>query len=140
MSLFKTWWHMRGVEVYLHWHLISAPDRGDWSIHAPSALSRGKDPSAHGLGRWVGPRAIMEILEKRKNLLPLTGFEPLIVHPVSLVTILTAAYWLLKRGEYKIFLCFMYFCLHTYLFMSFCPNFVNMNSQQFLGRPIFLAK
>jgi len=33
----------------------------------------------------------------------------------------------------------MYFCLHTFLFVSFGPDFVNVNSQQFLDTPIFFG-
>jgi len=41
-----------------------------------------KTPGTHLIGGWVGPRAGLDFLEKRKSL-PLRGFEPRIVEPVA---------------------------------------------------------
>ena len=48
-------------------HTLNLGARWRWVINCtlPIALSPGKDPSAHGLGGWVGPRASIEILEER---------------------------------------------------------------------------
>jgi hypothetical protein len=34
-------------------------------LHAPAALSQGKNPGSHWIGGWVGPRDGLDVLEKR---------------------------------------------------------------------------
>jgi hypothetical protein len=79
------------------------------------------------------PQGLYGNFGEEKNLLPLTGYETPTVQPISLVTILTA-----DKGASTMYFCVL--CSHKYLFVSFDPNFVNMNPQNFLGRPIFLSK
>jgi len=47
---------------------------------SPPASERGL--STHRIGAWVGLTAVLEELKKR-NLLPLLGFEPWIIQPVA---------------------------------------------------------
>jgi hypothetical protein len=42
-----------------------------------------KSPSTHWIGGWVGLGANLDVLEKRKNLLPLPEFEPQTVQFVA---------------------------------------------------------
>jgi hypothetical protein len=55
-------------------------------LHAPAALP----PSGHCVGDWVDPRAGLDVMEKRKNPLPLPGIDPLVLGRVvcNLVSIL----------------------------------------------------
>ena len=45
-------------------------------LHVPTALPGGRSHSVHLLGSWVGPRALFDILKKRKYLLLLLEIEP----------------------------------------------------------------
>jgi hypothetical protein len=45
-------------------------------LHAPAALRPGKVSGSHCIGGWMGPRAGLDVTEKKINLLPLTGIEP----------------------------------------------------------------
>jgi hypothetical protein len=38
--------------------------------HTPAALSSGNNPGTHWLGGWVGPRAGLDLLEKKKYVVP----------------------------------------------------------------------
>jgi hypothetical protein len=35
-------------------------------LHGPAALPLGKDPGAHYIGKWAGPGASLDAMEKRK--------------------------------------------------------------------------
>jgi hypothetical protein len=35
-------------------------------LHAPAALPPGKEPGTHWIGGWVGPRAVLNTVVKRK--------------------------------------------------------------------------
>jgi hypothetical protein len=35
-------------------------------LHTPAALPPGKEPDTHRIGGWVGPRAILDAVVKRK--------------------------------------------------------------------------
>jgi hypothetical protein len=60
----KTYW---GVEVYLHAFLTSALDGGEWSTSRPGLFNpREKEPDTHWIGGWVGPRAVLDVVVKRK--------------------------------------------------------------------------
>jgi hypothetical protein len=64
----KAYW---GVEVQLHAFLISALDGGEWSV---SRLRRftptERTPGALWIGVWVGPRASLDAVVRRKILSP----------------------------------------------------------------------
>jgi len=47
--------------------LTSVLDGGEWSTSFPSHLSSRSGPRTHQTGGWVGPRAGLGILEKRKT-------------------------------------------------------------------------
>jgi hypothetical protein len=47
--------------------LTSALDGGEWSASRPSRLtSRERDPGTHWIEGWVGPRAVLDAVVKRK--------------------------------------------------------------------------
>jgi hypothetical protein len=61
----KTYW---GVEVQLHALLISALNGGEWSASRPNRFTpRERASGIHWIGGWVGPRAVLEAVAKRKN-------------------------------------------------------------------------
>jgi len=60
----KRYW---GVEIKLHAFLTSGLDEGEWSASCPTHFIPGeRDPGTHRVGRWVGPRAGLNAVEKRK--------------------------------------------------------------------------
>jgi hypothetical protein len=61
------WRRIGGVEVWLHAFLTSALDGGEWSALRPGRFtSREKAPSTHWIGGWVGSRAVLDAVVKRK--------------------------------------------------------------------------
>jgi hypothetical protein len=44
-------------------------------FHDPFTLSPVNNPDIHSTGGWAGPRAGLDVLEEKKNLLPLRGFK-----------------------------------------------------------------
>jgi hypothetical protein len=54
----------RGVDVQTHIFLTSALVGGDWSAAWPCRFT----PGTHWIGGWVGPRAGLDYVEKRKFL------------------------------------------------------------------------
>jgi hypothetical protein len=70
------WWRRMGEWVYRSTEVSG-------QLHAPAALLPGKQPSTHWIGGWLGPRASLDDLEKRKFFtLPALELQPL-VHPVA---------------------------------------------------------
>jgi hypothetical protein len=64
-----------GVDIQIHIFLTLALVGGDRSASRPAALLSGKDPpGTHWIGGWVGPRASLDDMEKRK-FLTLPGLE-----------------------------------------------------------------
>jgi hypothetical protein len=63
-----------GVDVYIHIFLTSALFGGEWSASRPGRFTpREGGPGTHWIG-WVGPRAGLDNMEKRK-FLTLPGLE-----------------------------------------------------------------
>jgi len=63
-------WH-RGVEVYLHAFLTAAIDGGEWSASHLGRFTPGETASGtHWIGVWVGPRAGLDVVVKRKIPIP----------------------------------------------------------------------
>jgi hypothetical protein len=62
---------MAHVDVYIHISLTSALIGGEWSASRPGRFT---PPDTHWIGGWVGPRAGLDDVEKRK-LLTLPGLE-----------------------------------------------------------------
>jgi hypothetical protein len=59
----------RVVEVYIHVFLTSALVGGDWSSSRPGPFTPGeRAPGTHWIGGWVGPRAGLDDVKKRKIL------------------------------------------------------------------------
>jgi hypothetical protein len=52
-------------------------------LHAPSALPPRKAPGTHWIGGWVGPRADLDAVGKRKIPSPCRDSNPLIIKPVA---------------------------------------------------------
>jgi hypothetical protein len=60
----KMYW---GVEGHLHTFLASALDGGEWSASRPGRLTpRERAPGTHWIGDWVSPRAVLDMVMKRK--------------------------------------------------------------------------
>jgi hypothetical protein len=79
----KAYW---GVEVQLHAFLTSAVDGGEWSASrsghfTPKERGRG----THSIGGWVGPRAVLDAMVKRKipRLRRKSNSRTPIVHPAA---------------------------------------------------------
>jgi hypothetical protein len=79
----KTYW---GVEVYLQAFLTSALDGGEWSASPPGHFNpRERAPGTHWIGGWVGPRAVLDTVVKKKIPSPRRESNPRtpIVQPVA---------------------------------------------------------
>jgi hypothetical protein len=64
-----------GVDAEIHIFLTSALVGGEWSASRPSRFTpRERTPNTHWIGGWVGPRAGLDNVEKRK-FLTLPGLE-----------------------------------------------------------------
>jgi len=50
--------------------------------HAPASLTA-PHPGVHRTRDWVGPKAGVDVSDKKKHLLPVPRFEPLIAWPVA---------------------------------------------------------
>jgi hypothetical protein len=64
----------------------------EWSVSRPGRFTTGEiAPGTQWIGGWVGPRAGLDVMEKRKNVSPLMQMEPSFLdRPVrSLVTMWT---------------------------------------------------
>jgi hypothetical protein len=62
------------VEVYIHSLLTSALDGGEWSASRPGRFThRERATGTQWIGGWVGPRAVLDKMVKRK--LPTPGRE-----------------------------------------------------------------
>jgi len=62
-----------GVKVQLHAFISLALDRGEWSASHPGRFTpRERAPGTHLLG-WVGPRAGLDLVERRKIILASSG-------------------------------------------------------------------
>jgi hypothetical protein len=58
-----------GVDILIHVFLTSALVEGEWSASRPCRFTIGESvPSTHWVGGWVGPRAGLDDVEKRKFL------------------------------------------------------------------------
>jgi hypothetical protein len=65
-------WGSRGIAPPF---LTSTLDVSEWSCSRPCRFTpRERGPSTHWIGGWVGPRAGLDALEKKKKILPLPGF------------------------------------------------------------------
>jgi hypothetical protein len=85
-----------GVKVQLH-TLTSAPDGDEWSTSCPSHFNPNETAlSTHMIGGWVGPRASVDMVVKRKkNPFPCQELNSQPTH--RLVTIWTKLLWLKKK-------------------------------------------
>ena len=51
--------------------------------NAPVAVSSKKTPGTYWIEGRSGPKAVLDVLEKGKNLLPLPGFKTRAVQPIA---------------------------------------------------------
>jgi hypothetical protein len=74
-----------GVDIYIHIFINIGLTAGEWSTSHPSSFTtREKAPGTHWIGGWVGPRAGLDDMDKRKFLtLPRLELRPLVVQPVA---------------------------------------------------------
>jgi hypothetical protein len=75
-----------GVEIKLTHSLTSALDGGEWSASRPSRFTpRERATGTHWIGGWVGSRAVLDAVVKRKILSPRRESNPRtpIVQPVD---------------------------------------------------------
>jgi hypothetical protein len=64
-----------GVDIQIHVFLTSALVGGEWSASRPSRFTPGEGArGTHWIGGWVGPRAGLDDVEKRK-FLTIPGLE-----------------------------------------------------------------
>jgi hypothetical protein len=74
------------VEVKLHAFLTSVLDGGEWSASRPSRFTPKEiTPGTHWIGGWVGSRAVLDAVVKRKIPIPRRESNPRtpIVQPIS---------------------------------------------------------
>jgi hypothetical protein len=67
--------------------LTSVLDGGKWSASLPSHFTpREKAPGTHWIGDWVGPRAILDVVVKRKIPNPHQELNPRtpIIQPITI--------------------------------------------------------
>jgi hypothetical protein len=57
-----------GMKVRLHVFLTWAQDGGEWSVSRPDRFTRvERAPGTHSIEGWVGPRACLDVVAKRKK-------------------------------------------------------------------------
>jgi hypothetical protein len=57
---------------------------GEWSDSRAGRFTSGKiAPGSYCIGRWVGPRAGLDAINKRKSLSPAEKQKPSVVQPVA---------------------------------------------------------
>jgi hypothetical protein len=87
-----------GVDVERHIFLTSALVGVEWSASHPGRFTSGeRAPSTHWIGGWVGPRAGLDDVEKRK-LLTLPGLE---LRPLGHPARIQSLYRLVFPGSHK---------------------------------------
>jgi hypothetical protein len=83
---FRYWLSPETFRYTLHAFLISAVDGGEWSASRPARFTpRERSPGTHWIGGWMGRRAVLDAVVKRKipspsrdsGYRPLCGFPPL---------------------------------------------------------------
>jgi hypothetical protein len=62
------------VEIYFHKFLTLAVDGSEWSVSCPGNPGE-TATGTHWKGGWVGPRASLDTVAKKKQF-PLLGIEP----------------------------------------------------------------
>jgi hypothetical protein len=87
LQLGTTPWRRIGEWRYSSTHsLTSALDGDEWSASCPSLFTpKGRAPATHWIGGWVGPRAVLDMVVKRKIPSPCQelNHRTLIVQPIA---------------------------------------------------------
>jgi hypothetical protein len=69
--------------------LISALDGGEWSASRPGRFTpRERAPDTHCIGGWVGPRAVLDTVVKRKITSPRRESNPIIIIIIIIIIIM----------------------------------------------------
>jgi hypothetical protein len=77
----KAYWESGGIDLRI---LASARDGGEWSVSRSSRFTPRKSaPGTHWIGGWVGPRAGLDAVVKRKVPSPWRDSNPPIIQPVA---------------------------------------------------------
>jgi hypothetical protein len=75
------------MEVYLHAFLMWTLDEGGRSASCPTHFNaRERIASTHWIGGWVGPRARMDVVVRRKKSLKLQGVarnQTAVIQPIA---------------------------------------------------------
>jgi hypothetical protein len=58
--------HIRKATSKIHLFLTSAPDGDEWPTSRPGRFTPEKNAGTHWIGSWMGPRAGLHVLQKRK--------------------------------------------------------------------------
>jgi hypothetical protein len=73
--------HVEEVNVF-HSFLTLTPDGGEWSSSRPNRFTPGENASSnHSIEGWVGRRACLDVLEKRKVSCPCWDSNPGLFSP-----------------------------------------------------------
>ena len=75
--------HIGGADVRLHSFLTSVVDGGGWSTAHLGCFTPGEKSQHYPLYRLCGSWILSVLMEKRKALGPVLGFDLRIVQPVS---------------------------------------------------------
>jgi hypothetical protein len=60
----KTYWRSGGIAPSILWPRLWMEVSGQ--LHAPALYPQGRVPGTHWIGDWVGPRAVLDTVSKRK--------------------------------------------------------------------------
>jgi hypothetical protein len=102
----KDYW---GVEVYHHAFSTLALDGGEWSASRSSRFNPGKEPpNSHWIGGWVGPKAGLDAVVKRKIFRPCRDSNPPIIQ--------------LLAQRYTIELSLLLITVHYYCYVLFLAD------------------
>jgi hypothetical protein len=84
--------HILGVEIQLHTYLNLAVDGDEWSASRPDRFTpKERAPGIHWIGGWVGPRAVLYTVLKRK--IPSSHRESNPDHPIVQPTVSRYTDW-----------------------------------------------
>jgi hypothetical protein len=63
----QAYWGSEGIVPLIPHSFTSALDGGEWSASSPGRFTaRKRAPGTHWIGGWVGPRAVLDAVVKRK--------------------------------------------------------------------------
>jgi hypothetical protein len=84
-----------GLELHLHSFITAALIEGEWSTQNPTDFPQRKNAGTDGIGRWLGPIADVEVVEKKNLSCPYRNSNP--ESPAMSLIILKLLIW--KRAK-----------------------------------------